>query len=76
MKQQFYPMQTGKSVAYVIKVTLCFTLLTVLFFSHKANAQGLVFKNSFLQCSLKQRLHFGFPFPFVLVFKKGSRSVK
>jgi hypothetical protein len=49
MKQQFYPMQTGKSVAYVIKVALCLTLLIVLFFSPKANAQGLVFKNSFLQ---------------------------
>lgn len=49
MKQQFYPMQTGKSVACVIKVALCFTLLNVFFFSPKANAQGLVFKNSFLQ---------------------------
>lgn len=52
MKQQFYPMQAGKSVAYVIKVALCFTLLAVLFFSPKANAQGLVFKNSFLQSGI------------------------
>lgn len=66
MKQNFYPKRaSGFSFAYVLKAMACFVLLSFAVLLPKAKAQGLVFKNSYLQSGTAGQVNAVYRFPSV-----------